>query len=134
MKEDIRWKQRYSHYKNALKWLALTVDRNDLDIIQQAGSIQFFEMCSELAWKLLKDYLEEQGYKDVATPRAAIKQAFNLGLIKDGHLWIKLLADRNLTSHVYDEDTAKHIYKMICDSYYPMFSDLALTFGEFSDE
>lgn len=130
MNQDIRWKQRFNHYTNALNWLRQSVNKTDLDFMQQAGSIQFFEMCCELAWKLMKDYLEEQGYNDVASPRAAIKQAFNSGLIDDGHSWLQLLIDRNRTTHVYDEDTANSIYKMISEKYYPLFDSLYQRFTE----
>jgi nucleotidyltransferase substrate binding protein (TIGR01987 family) len=42
---------------------------------ERAGLIQFFEMSFELGWKVLKDYLEEEGFT-VESPRDAIKQAF----------------------------------------------------------
>jgi nucleotidyltransferase substrate binding protein (TIGR01987 family) len=67
--------------------------------------IQFFEITFELAWKLLKDYEEIEGLI-AKTPRAAIKQAFQSGLISNGHDWIDALQDRNLTSHTYNEETA----------------------------
>lgn len=130
MNEDIRWKQRFDNYTNALNWLKQTVNRTDLDFMQQAGSIQFFEMCCELAWKLMKDYLEEQGFTDVASPRATIKQAFNARLIDDGHSWLQLLADRNLSTHVYDEETADRIYQKVSDKYYPLFDQLYHKFTE----
>lgn len=130
MTEDIRWKQRFNHYANALNWLKQSINRTDLDFMQQAGAIQFFEMCCELSWKLMKDYLEEQGYTDVASPRAAIKQAFNSGLITDGHSWLKLLVDRNLSTHVYDEETADRIYQMASVEYYPLFAELYQKFTE----
>jgi hypothetical protein len=35
----------------------------------------------------------------------ALKKAFEIGLIEDGDNWMKLLNDRNTTSHAYDEAT-----------------------------
>lgn len=130
MNEDIRWKQRFNHYANALNWLRQSVNRTDLDFMQQAGAIQFFEICCELAWKLMKDYLEAQGYIDVASPRAAIKQAFNAGLIEDGHSWLQLLNDRNLSTHLYDNETAGRIYQLASDKYYPLFDKLYVKFTQ----
>ena len=130
MDKDIRWKQRFKNFSNAFSWLAKTVNRTDLDFMQQAGAIQFFEICSELSWNLMKDYLEEQGYNDVASPRAAIKQAFKSELINDGQAWLQLLNDRNLTSHVYNEETANKVYRLISDKYYILFSDLYNTFSQ----
>jgi nucleotidyltransferase substrate binding protein (TIGR01987 family) len=133
MNADIRWKQRFEHYTQAVNHLKEAVEQPNLDRLQKAGMIQFFEMCSDLSWKLLKDYLEEQSYNDVATPRAAIKQAFNADIIKDGHAWMDLLSDRNLTSHVYDEVAINQILTLIREKYYPMFNDLYLTFNEFNN-
>lgn len=56
-------------------------------VIERAGMIQFFEMTFELAWKLLKDYQEEEGFI-VKSPRDAIKQAFQYQLIKNGQAWL----------------------------------------------
>ncbi len=132
--QDIRWKQRFQHFNSALDWLAKAVNRNDLDMIGQAGAIQFFEMCFELSWKLLKDYLEYEGYSDVASPRSAIKQAFNAGLISNGHEWMEVLDDRNMTSHVYNEETARNIYQLISSKYYPIFLELQNTFSRLDNE
>ncbi len=56
-------------------------------------------MSFELVWKVVKDYLEEQGYIEIKSPRSALNKAFETGLIEDGHSWMKLLDDRNITSH-----------------------------------
>jgi len=66
----------------------------------------FFEVTFELSWKLMKDYLEAQGFQ-VKSPRETIKQAYQSGLIDNGHVWIDTLTDRNLTVHTYDEELAK---------------------------
>ena len=133
MNEDIRWKQRFNNYTYAIKLLEQAINLKELDIFQQAGMIQFFEMCSELSWKLMKDYLEEQGFNDLNTPRGVIKQAFNSGIIKDGHSWMELLSDRNLTSHIYNEATSQQIIELVRNKYYPMFQDLFVIFNEFKN-
>ncbi|WP_342774217.1 nucleotidyltransferase substrate binding protein [Aquibacillus sediminis] len=53
--------------------------------LERAGIIQFFETTFELAWKVLKDYLEAEGYV-AKSPRDSIKQAFQAEIIEDGHL------------------------------------------------
>jgi nucleotidyltransferase substrate binding protein (TIGR01987 family) len=70
----------------------------------------------------------------VASPRSAIKQAFNAGLISNGHEWMEVLNDRNMTSHVYDEETARNIYQLISSKYYPMFVELQNTFSRLDHE
>lgn len=70
---------------------AIAIDKSS--IVERSGLIQFFEMAFELACKLLKDYLEAEGYV-VKSPRDALKQAFQSGTIADGHTWIAALEDR----------------------------------------
>ncbi len=127
---DIRWQQRLQNFSKVMGHLkdALTIEHPDM--VQKAGIIQLFEMSFELAWKLLKDYLEEQGFQDVKSPRAALKKAFEVGLIQHGHEWMHLLEDRNLTSHTYDEQKALEMEQLIGHKYFPILHDLQLTFEQ----
>lgn len=81
-------------------------------------------MSFELAWKTLKDYLEEQGFSDIKSPKSTIKKAFEIDLIEDGHAWLEALENRNLAAHTYDDETAREIYELICDSYFPLLETL----------
>lgn len=121
---DIRWKQRFQNFEKAITHLEAALQLKNPDMLQKAGIIQFFEMSYELAWNTIKDYLEEQGFVDVKSPRSAIKKAFEVGLIDDGHSWMELLLDRNLTSHAYDEEKATEVEKLIHQKYYPLLSVL----------
>lgn len=121
---DIRWKQRFENFGKSLSYLETSLQINNPDIVQKAGIIQFFEMSYELAWNTMKDYLQDQGFVDITSPRSAIKKAFEVGLIEDGHNWMQLLSDRNLTSHVYDEAKATEIETLIQERYYPLFRAL----------
>lgn len=132
--QDIRWKQRFQNYEKAIKHLESALQLTDPDILQKAGIIQFFEMSYELAWNTLKDYLEEQGFTDVKSPRNAIKKAFEIGLIEDGHSWIELITDRNLTSHVYDDIKATEVEHLIHQKYYPLLIALYKTLKKLENE
>jgi len=121
---DIRWKQRFQNFEKAITHLEIALQLKDPDMLQKAGIIQFFEMSYELAWNTIKDYLEEEGFVDVKSPRSAIKKAFEIGLIDDGHSWMELLLDRNLTSHAYDEEKATEVEKLIHQKYYPLLTVL----------
>jgi nucleotidyltransferase substrate binding protein (TIGR01987 family) len=70
------------------------------------------------------NYLEDKGFTDVNSPKAAIKKAFETGLINNGHLWMELLLDRNLTAHTYDEQKATEVGKLIQLKYYPLLKEL----------
>ena len=84
MTQDIRWIQRLSNLQNALKNLGIALAIKNPDVAQRAGMIQFFEMCFDLSWNAIKDYLEAQGFGDLKSPRASLKKAFQIGLIGEG--------------------------------------------------
>lgn len=71
--------------------------------------IQRFEFSFELAWKAVQEYLRQQG-QNCQSPKSCLKEAFKQGWITNEDSGLKLLGDRNLTSHTYDEDLAKAIY------------------------
>lgn len=116
--KDIRWKQRFENFNKSYRLLEKYLVKTELSELEQAGIIQFFEMTFELGWKVLKDYLEADGYI-VKSPRETIKQAFQNDIINDGHIWIDALSVRNLTTHTYDESLAKKIVDDIINIYFP---------------
>lgn len=123
MNEDIRWKQRLSNYKKAAMQLTEFIEKGELNKFEVQGLIQCFEYTFELAWKTMKDYLEEEGF-EVKSPRATIQTAFQIQLITDGHVWIDALNKRNLMAHTYDEEVAKEAEELIKQSYYPVIKEL----------
>ena len=127
MSQDIRFKQRFENYEKSFALLKEAISLDQPSIIEKAGAIQFFETTFELAWKLLKDYLTYSGY-DVKSPRESIKTAFNIGIIRDGDLWIEALMDRNLTTHTYDENIAEEVYIKIKTTYFQLLEDLDAKF------
>jgi nucleotidyltransferase substrate binding protein (TIGR01987 family) len=104
MQEDIRWKQRFQNYGKALMLLEEAVDANreaDRELIK-AGIIQYFEFTHELAWKVMKDFLEYEGMTGIVGSRSATREAFHKGLIEEGQAWMDMLETRNITVHAYD--------------------------------
>ncbi len=116
--KDVRWKQRFINFEKSYKLLNQYINQPIETELERAGIIQFFEISFELSWKLMKDYLEAQELS-VKSPRETIKQAYQIGLIDDGHVWIDALSDRNLTVYTYDEDMAKKMVSDIIKVYFP---------------
>ena len=94
------------------------------------GAIQRFEFCMELAWKTCREYLLDQGYPPINSPKAVMREAYAYGMLNDEKLWVHALTDRNLTSHVYDEKTADEIYSRICTEYLPILQALSAYLSE----
>ena len=125
---DIRWRQRFSHFQKAFRLLEQTIAIEQPSEAERAGLIQFFEMSFELAWKVLKDYLEAEGFT-VVSPRDAIKQAFQAGLLDNGQVWLEALQDRNLTVHTYEERIALAVEQKIRESYFPALGVMQRNFA-----
>lgn len=126
--QNIRWLQRFANYRKALVKLTQAVDllskqtggETVVDELLQEGLIQRFEYTHELAWKVMKDYAEYQGYTDVRGSRDAIRKALEMNLIDDKR-WMETIEDRNLTVHNYDNEIALEIYDNIMNVYAPLF-------------
>lgn len=124
---DIRWMQRLDNYNKAVARLqnaaAIIADRqfdSDADDLLKEGLVQRFEYTQELAWKVMKDYEEYQGYTDVQGSRDAIRKALQMGIIEDA-AWMGTIASRNLTSHCYDEEEFNMVFCQIVQVYLPIF-------------
>lgn len=132
MPEDIRWKQRFDNFLKALQTLsdaAALASERELTKLEEQGVIQSFEFTHELAWNVLKDYLEYQGVRDIVGSRGAVRDAFRNALIEDGETWMTMIRDRNLSSHTYDQDTAREIVERILRAHYPAFLKMAEKFS-----
>jgi nucleotidyltransferase substrate binding protein (TIGR01987 family) len=133
MTEDIRWKQRFSNYTKAFQSLTEAVDlsrERELSTLEQQGLIQSFEFTHELAWKVLKDYLEYQGVADVVGSRDASRFAFQNSLIQDGEVWMQMIAARNQTSHTYNLKIAQAVVESILTQFYPALKQFGQKFGD----
>ena len=129
---DLRWKQRFVHYDQSfgnLSELIQLSQTRSLSKYEDAGLIQYFEISFDLAWKLLKDYLEAQGFVDIVGSKSAIRKAFQNNLIPNGEIWMVMVEARNLTSHVYSQEAAIAISEKIKVSFY---SELQMLYQQFS--
>lgn len=122
--QDIRWQQRFSNFKRALLQLQYAVDlsgQRTLSSLEKQGVIQAFEFTHELAWNVLKDYLQDQGNQNIKGSKDATREAFKVELIADGEQWMEMIQSRNISSHTYDESTADQLVGVIIDDYFPLF-------------
>ena len=130
--EDIRWIQRFQNYQQALVRLAEAVAlsrQRALSDLEQQGLIQAFEFTHEMAWKTLKDFLEERGATEIFGSRDVTRKAFAEGLLEDGETWMDMIKARNLTSHTYNTDIASGIAADILTRFNPAFVAMANTFA-----
>jgi nucleotidyltransferase substrate binding protein (TIGR01987 family) len=137
MNPDIRWKQRFQNFDRGFVLLREAIERKpeNLSMLEKEGVIQRFEYTFELAWKTLKDYLEQGGLViSPITPRQVIKEAFAAKVITDGEVWINMLDHRNLLSHTYDSSVFEQAVEPIAGRYLPAMSKLHEFFKEKNSE
>ena len=131
--QDIRWKQRFNNFDKAFfhfeKGVKLALSR-DLSELEEQGLIKAFEYTHELAWKMLKDFLDSRGNKDIYGSKDATRESFRLNLIDDGEIWMEMIESRNQTVHTYNLEVAKEIVNTIKNKYYKQFCILKNKFIE----
>ena len=122
--QDIRWQQRLDNFSRALDQLqsaVLLATQRPLSLLEEQGLIKSFEFTHELAWNVMKDYLQFQGSTDITGSRDATRMAFKAQLIEEGEIWMEMIKSRNQTSHTYNHAVAKEIATRIIELYFPLF-------------
>ena len=130
--EQIRLK--WEDYHRALRRLQAALRKEpDEDDLYLDATIQRFEFCFELAWKLMKAVLSYEGI-EVSSPRASIREGWKQGLVQEAEAWLDMLEKRNLSAHTYNEQTAQVIYAAVKGKYFAMLAafdeDVAARLGE----
>ena len=119
--KDIRWIQRFQNFDRAFLLLRSALEERCLEQmseLEKEGLIQRFEYSYELAWKTMKDYLEEQGtIINPVTPRNVIKEAFSAQIIAVGQVWVDMMLHRNLQAHTYDFSKFKEVLDAVVERY-----------------
>lgn len=87
------------------------------------GTIQRFEFCFELCWKSIREALANEGL-EANSPKQAFIHALSLGWIKNEEDWLRILKDRNLTTHTYFIEMAEKVYGNI-SLHYQLMSNIA---------
>ena len=133
---DVRWHQRLQSFRRAYSRLsdgAHIAEQRELSPLEKQGLIQAFEFTHELAWNVLKDYLESQGLEGVIGSKGATREAFKNGLLADGEVWMDMIKSRNQTSHTYNEETANEITAAILTRYCAQFSQFQTRFSQLEE-
>ena len=104
-------------YHRALERLQSALKKEpDADDMYLDATIQRFEFCFELAWKLMKCVLDYEGI-EVSSPRSSIREGWKQGMIADAETWLDMQEKRNLSTHTYNQATALEVYQLIKEKY-----------------
>ena len=110
-------KKRFQGAEKALAKLHEGVQKESLTEMERDGLIQRFEFAFEIMWKCGKDYLLAREGLDVASPKKVIRSLREVGLFSDEETEqaLKMVDDRNLTAHTYDETMAVALAQRIIE-------------------
>ena len=101
-KKDVRWQQRFQNFDKAFLKLKEAMEEEELNELERNGLVQRFEFTLELAWKTMKDFLEEKGFSFKPAPKDTFRQAQQAKFIDYAQELIDGLDIRNELSHDYD--------------------------------
>lgn len=125
-----RFRQRFEVFDKAFLNLdeLKARDFSSFSTLEKEGIIQRFEILVELSWKVLKDFLENEGFL-ISSPKDAIRQAFSSKLfgVDIADKWLESLNIRNLTSHTYTQDALDKNVRFILDEFLPLVKNLQQT-------
>jgi len=109
-------KKRLQDLNNALTEFekVLNFDLKEFPSFIIMARIKSFEICYELTWKCIKDYVYAIG-EECKSPMACFKLGIAQGLIGANTNWKKLVEDRNLSTHTYNNENAKELEKNLKD-------------------
>ncbi len=101
-----------NNYKKALSTLDEAMSSCPKSLLERDGIIQRFEYCLEVSWGAAKKVLE---YHEIKTdsPRNIFRELAKHEWIDNPEDWILSLEARNKTSHLYHENVAEEIFKVV---------------------
>ena len=118
--KKLRFEDGLHNFQKALERFSEVVDRREEFYREGFGDIYLdlvvkrFEFTYEMSWKAIKRYLDFLGMSCL-NPRNCFQEAFAQKLIGDEQVWLDMIEQRNLSSHIYDENEIKGILLKIAD-------------------
>jgi nucleotidyltransferase substrate binding protein (TIGR01987 family) len=121
---DIRWIQRHSNFEKAFSRLDEAMSMSSLTELERNGLVQRFEFTLEIGWKVLKDFLEDQGFDFTPSPKETFRQAQASGYINFAQELIDGLEMRNILSHDYSGEKFETSEKTLREIVFPAIQEL----------
>lgn len=122
--KDIRWIQRAQNYEKAFHRLKEAIEQDELNELERNGLIQRFEFTIDLAWKVMKDFLEYKGFSFKPSPKDTIRLAQESEYIDYAQELIDGLVIRNELSHDYDGEKFDTYEKQLRKDVFPALEKL----------
>lgn len=124
--------KKFENFKSNLRILEKAENEDLSNEFIKSGIIDKFYIQFELAWKVMKEYLKDEGVAGAATgsPRNIIKEAYKICGFVNEDIWLEMLKDRNDTAHIYDKEAADRLVERILNTYIKEFQEMEAYFEE----
>lgn len=99
-------------YKKSLKRFQEVLKEQKNEITRDSA-IKRFEIIFDIAWNLIKEFLEENKGIVCSSPKDCFRAAYKSGVIKYDELWIEMTNWRNKAVHTYSEEFVVHLYEKL---------------------
>ena len=113
-----------NEFEKAVISLEAALSQETSEIVRDA-TIQRFEFCIELAWKVSKKVMGTAS----SSPKQVIREMAQNNYINDPEIWLTAIDQRNLSVHTYNESLAIKVYNFIV-LFFPELKKLALKLKE----
>jgi len=115
--------KRLNDFKNSLKRLNEAINEtyknlgNDYYPFFRDSAIQRFEFTVEIMWKSMKHYLLEKEGIECVSPKNCLREFFIVFNMDENEskMLLRMIDDRNLSSHTYHEEIAEEIFSNLKD-------------------
>ena len=124
---------------DTLKDLKIKEFRQSLQNLKAAAGLEYsdisrdstllrFELVSEIAWKVLKIYLEEKFQIQSVYPTEIYREAGKARVMsmEDVECALEMVHDRNRMVHDYNQNWSEELYKKIVTNHIPLFEKISL--------
>ncbi|GAE94592.1 nucleotidyltransferase [Gracilibacillus boraciitolerans JCM 21714] len=110
-----RLKERIEMATKALSAFREIIHYHEVNDIVRDAAIQRFEFTFEASWKAAKQYLYDIEGLDLGSPKGVIRCCREVGLLSDDEtiLALKMVDNRNLTVHTYNEELSLEIFQQL---------------------
>ncbi|UJL45235.1 nucleotidyltransferase substrate binding protein [Virgibacillus sp. NKC19-16] len=119
-----RLNDRLQNVERNLNTLQEILDINIPSTIERNAGFQRFKNSFESCWKAAKHYLYDIEGLDIGSPKGVIRSFREIGLLSENEtvLGLRMVNDRNMTVHMYNEELAVEIFGNL-PQYYQFLRD-----------
>lgn len=112
------------NFERAFFRLEEAINEENLNELERNGLVQRFEFTLDLAWKVMKDFLEERGFLFKPSPKDTFRQAQEAQFTNDAQALIDGLEIRNELSHDYNGEKFEKFEVVLRKQVYPALERL----------